>query len=139
MKAKTNVPQKGKFPGPPPNGNTGSIESRKRTLSKDELIDLLERSLEECVDSAEDVINTNIPLLLFLAAALNQDDPIDMILRIKGRDTDYCHTGNGVAPILERLAVELYEAWNKIDASHLPAWGVMQDYRKGHPNAASSR
>lgn len=139
MKAHKKVPQKGKSPNPRANGKTGSIESRERTLSKDELIELLDRSLEECVNSAEAAINKNIPLLLFLEAALNQDEPLDMVLHVRDSDVDYCHPGNGVALILGRLAAELHEAWNKIDASHLPTWGVMQRYRKGRPRAANSR
>ena len=90
MKAGAKIAQKGRMPDPLPNTNTGSAESRKRALSKDELIDLLERSLEKCVKSAESAIIDAIPVLLFLGQALNQDDVLEDIL---------LHTKDGISNI----------------------------------------
>ena len=128
------------MPDPLPNTNTGSAESRKRALSKDELIDLLERSLEKCVKSAESAIIDAIPVLLFLGQALNQDDVLeDILLHTKDGDIKYCNGANGVAPILHWLASIIYEGWNEIDASRMNACRDMRRYRGSHPKAANSR
>ena len=109
-------------------------------MSKDELIDLLDRSLEECVDSAESAINTNIPVLLFLGKALDQDEAMDeLMLHTKDGDIDYCHSGNGVEKILQWMAAELCEGWNKIDAAHMRVWRETDRLREGRRKAANSR
>jgi hypothetical protein len=105
------------MPDPPPNENTRSVESQARPLSKDEQIDRLEQALKRCVDSEGGTSIDAIPILLFLAEALNQDDP--MILRLDGMDIDYCNSGAAVTPILRWLASKLHVSHNEIDEASL--------------------
>jgi hypothetical protein len=140
MKAKSLYQRKGKPSNPSSRENTGRVESRDRILSKDELIDLLDRTVEDCVASAERAINESLPVLLFLEKALDQDEPMEpLVLHMKDRDINYCHSGNAVGYILRGLTAQLHEGWNKIDESHMGAWGEAQRCRKGRPKAAKSR
>ena len=140
MKAKNTVSKKDKSSNPPPNENTSSIESRKRTLSKDELIDFLERSYEESADSIGRVIHKTIPVLMFVKEAIEQEESMAaLVLHMKDRDIEYCHAGDGVAEIFEWLSVELAEGWNKIDVSELKVSGEIRRYRADRPKATNSR
>jgi hypothetical protein len=141
MKAKKNVPQKGKFPNPPPKESTGSVESRKRTLSKDELIDFLERSFKECVKSIGCVIHETIPILLFMENALDQDNEMDdMVVHTrKYGDLNWCHSGNAAGTILGSLSTKLAECWDQIDRSEMEVDGKIESYRPDRPKAANSR
>jgi len=123
-----------------PNRAATKPPDKKPALSKDELIDSLEKSLQECVRSAESATVDTIPILLFLGQALNQDDALeDILLHTKDGDIKYCNGGNAVAPILQWLASTLYEGWNEIDASRMNVFGEMRRYRCGRTKAASSR
>jgi hypothetical protein len=143
MKAHTKIPQKGKSPNPTAKENTGSIESRDRTLSKDELFDVLEQSSKahkECVDSTDRIVHEAVPVLLFLEKALDQDEAMDdFVVHMKDGDLRWCNSGNAVATILGWLSTRLAEGWCKIDGSEFEAERVIERYRADHPKAANSR
>jgi hypothetical protein len=145
MKATIVLPTEGKQVKPLPNekANQGSSEPRKRTLSKDDLIDALEQSskaCEECVDSTGRIVHETVPVLLLLEKALDQDEAMDdFVVHMKDGDLRWCHSGNAVATILGWLSTRLAEGWNKIDGSEFEAKGVIERYRADHPKAANSR
>ena len=114
MKAKKFYPKKFESPNP-----------KERALSKDEQIDQLEQALKTCVDSEDGMSIDAIPILLFLAEALNRDE--EMVLRVDGVDIDYCHSGAAVTPILRWLASKLHVSHNEIDAASL---GLLCDMYK---------
>lgn len=139
MKAKNSVPKKGGLPNPPPGKNTSSTELPEGTLSKDELIDLLEQTRKECVHLSGDALNQPLPVLLFLEQALDQDEPMDLVVHLKDRDVNYSHDGAAVAQILRWISADLFEAWNKIDKSDIGIAREIRRCRTYHPKAASSR
>ena len=135
MKTRDTIPRKREQPKPlpAPNENAGKIESRKRALSKDELVQLFMKSTEECVDLAEAFSTDAIPILLLVKEALDRDDPPDDIsMRMPdGTLHTYCHVGNGAATILRWLAEELYRSWEKVDEVHREVSSVIDAIKEG--------
>ena len=90
------------------------------TLSKDQRIDLLERSCEEIVDLVQGFEMKALPVLLLLREVLEDEDgPNDLVLRTPRGGITYGHVGDAVGEICDWLATELHECWNKIDASRM--------------------
>jgi len=105
-----------------------SSNPQRRAPSKDERIDQLQLGLKKCVDSASAATINTIPVLLFLAKALSQDEPVTLVMRRRGQEIEYGHAGNAVGPILDWLATTLYEGWDEIDVASL---GLLVDMENG--------
>jgi hypothetical protein len=110
-----------------------------RPLKADELIDLLERSYKETVESMGKVVHGTLPVLLFLQKAIDQDESLDdLIVEMKDGPVKYCTADNGVARILGFLPAQLFEAWNEIDLASLKVGSAVERYRKIHLKIASA-
>ena len=107
----------------PPTAQEVSAQATPKTaptLSKDQRIDLLERSNEEIVDLVQGFEMKALPVLLLLREVLEDEDgPNDLVLHRPRGGITYGHAGDAVGEICDWLATELYECWNKIDASHM--------------------
>ena len=117
------LPAEGKPPGP-----------SERALSKDEALQVLAKSMEECVDLANDASIDTVPILLFVKAALDQDDLPEMKMTMQdGSEMNYCHAGNGAGPILRLVAEHLHKTWNEIDAVRMKVFLLLNAIRDGKP------
>lgn len=104
----------------------------ERALSKDEALQVLAKSLDECVDLANDASMDVLPMLLFVKGALDQDNLPEMKITMpNGTEMDYCHAGNGAGPILRLVAEYMHNKWSEIDAVHMNVFRLVQAIKLG--------
>jgi hypothetical protein len=129
MKNKTRIPRSSPIPK--------EVSLPAPPLKTDELIDLLERSYDQSVNSVFDLADGILPVLLFLRNTLYEDDPLDeLIVHLKDRDVDVGPAVNAVGEILGKCCGPLFEARHEIDKVSTEVHTAMLRYRIIHSKLA---
>jgi hypothetical protein len=113
---------------------------RDLPLKTDELIDLLGKSYEQSAASLFDLVDSLVPVLLFLRQVIIQDavGDNDLILNPPRGKMRYSSVTEAIGEIISGFPERLYEARYQMDEESTRISVAIRNYRESHRKVAAA-